>query len=124
MNDILELGLVELGKAIKKFYDSWAQFKNKRIRITTKSYSTGQYQCKETWNTIIEGTIDSIQEYPPGIFLKNVNKRLLYESITINVMQKEPLIFTEEPIEPRTYEKLFISFHEINEIEFIDTSKD
>lgn len=101
------------------FKEYWTQFRNKEIKLITQRFSSGGLQSKETWDTIIQGKIDSIQEYPPGITLKDVTKQVMYEMlyITISGTANKPIIV--EAKDPEEKDKLFVSFNSIIELEWL-----
>jgi hypothetical protein len=125
----MSVDLAALGKALGAFYDYWKQFKGKRIKILVDSHSlAGGHLERQLWTTYVTGIIESIQEYPAGLILAEVEKE---DSVTRQKFEpgsgipgmkgpKYSSISDNYIINKTELERLFLSFNIISEIEWID----
>jgi len=124
--------LTTIAKSLKDYYDYWSKFKGKKVSVIGKSSSiVGEEMASffNIWREITEGTIDSVQSYPPGLILKNVeqfvrNERNLYTYIPGK--DSPPINWRHEGYDSPLRERFkikFISFYTIEAIEFVDEEK-
>jgi len=117
-----------LGKSLKDFIDYWRNFKGKRVRIIGPSSSTIVGERNQTkfhvFKEVIEGTVESVQAYPPGIFLKEVEQFVRHEYwIPFYVIDKrEPADWyynTNDSTKREQFERKFVSFNFVFSVEFL-----
>jgi len=118
-----------LGKSVKDFIDYWRNFKGKRIRIIGAGSSSIKYDHDITFHAfkeIIEGKVESVQAYPPGIILKEVEQfvRHEYDSAIYSMDKADPELWFGNGADSTRKEKIqmkFVSFNFINAIEFMES---
>ena len=81
MNSMPIPNLSSIPEAVKDWYEYWRKFKGKRIRIIFKTVAkVGEKPGElQVWREIIEGTIESVQKYPPGFILKDSEQFVRHE---------------------------------------------
>jgi hypothetical protein len=122
----MSIELASLGKAIGAFYDFWKQFKGKKIKVLVDNYSLGGGHLeRQLWTTIITGVIESVQEYPAGLILGEVEKEEIVTRQKIEagsgIIETPPYTAISTPfvVKKTQINRLFVSFNTIKEIEWI-----
>ena len=121
--------LGSLGKSLKDFIDYWRTFRGKKIRIIGPSSSSVKHGEQgiefHNFKEIIEGKVDSVQAYPPGIILKDIEQfvRHEYSKPLYGAESEEPTLWFDhgaDSTERESFEVKFVSFNFINAIEFLE----
>lgn len=122
--------LGSLGKSLKDFIDYWKNFKNKRIRIigpSSSSLKDGEHGIEfRVFKEIIEGKVDSVQAYPPGIILNEIEQFVRHEwdLPLYSIEQEDPLRWLchgADSTEKEILDVKFVSFNFISAVEFLET---
>ena len=121
----LPLDVTSFAEAIKQWYEYWQKFRGKKVRIILKTEmgSSTRFGSDPAqlviWREILEGSIDTVQKYPPGFILKDTEQFIAYERniarIKSNKWEREETDSDKRMKSPTK----FVSFNIIETIEFV-----
>lgn len=112
-------GLLDLAERVNRNIKYWQDRRDERLRLVqfTHQPSGPDREIVEV-AYVIDGTVDDVQSYPPGLLFENVKEWVSQRRLKSIPAPERNIVERSPPDRCTQYNKKFVAFRDIDQIHF------